>query len=191
MASIIIKNSTISFNKEDGNKRTQITGYPTVGTIISWAGNNISHLNNTKYLICYGQALTTSDYPELFNVIGYRYGGSETTFYLPDFMNRYPAGSDSTSTLKLDGEEAHKGGDYNMSNSHFPHNHSIGNVTFAIQHARRLIDNGSDAWRFLNTWNQFNRTSTNPLNSSGVEQTSQKPTLPKYTILSFIIKALP
>ena len=50
MASIIIKNSTISFNKEDGNKRTQITGYPTVGTIISWAGNNISHLNNTKYL---------------------------------------------------------------------------------------------------------------------------------------------
>lgn len=191
MASIIIKNSTISFNKEDGNKRTQITGYPTVGTIISWAGNNISHLNNTKYLICYGQALTTSDYPELFNVIGYRYGGSGTTFYLPDFMNRYPAGSDSTSTLKLDGEEAHKGGDYNMSNSHFPHNHAIDNVTFAIHHEQRDIDDYGDAWRFANTWNQFNRTSTNPLNSSGVEQTSQKPTLPKYTILSFIIKALP
>ena len=35
------------------------------------------------WLECDGSTLTTTDYPELFAIIGYEYGGSGTDFDLP------------------------------------------------------------------------------------------------------------
>ena len=37
----------------------------------------------TNWLACDGSTLTTTDYPELFAIIGYEYGGSGTDFDLP------------------------------------------------------------------------------------------------------------
>ncbi len=42
------------------------------------------------WLYCNGRALNTSDYVQLFNVIGYSFGGSGSTFYLPDPQGRVP-----------------------------------------------------------------------------------------------------
>jgi microcystin-dependent protein len=40
------------------------------------------------WLACEGQPLSVSEYSELFAVIGYIYGGSGSTFYLPDLRGK-------------------------------------------------------------------------------------------------------
>jgi microcystin-dependent protein len=48
-----------------------------------------------NYLICNGQSLLVSSYPELFNIIGYNYGGFAGFFNLPDFRSYYILGGNS------------------------------------------------------------------------------------------------
>jgi microcystin-dependent protein len=49
----------------------------------------------TNYLICNGQSLLVSDYQELFNIIGYNYGGSNLNFNLPNFRSYYILGGNN------------------------------------------------------------------------------------------------
>ena len=46
------------------------------------------------YLACNGQAVTTTTYPELFNAIGYTYGGSGSVFQVPDLRGEFIRGAD-------------------------------------------------------------------------------------------------
>lgn len=46
------------------------------------------------YLVCNGAALSTSQYPALFNAIQYTYGGSGSTFNLPDLRGMFIRGHD-------------------------------------------------------------------------------------------------
>lgn len=59
-----------------------------------------------NYLPCDGRTLDTTEFADLFNVIGYRYGGSGANFILPDLYN-YSAvktvSSDGTATAGLIG----------------------------------------------------------------------------------------
>lgn len=48
-----------------------------------------------NYLICNGQSLLVSDYQELYDIIGYEYGGSDLNFNLPDFRNYYVLGGNN------------------------------------------------------------------------------------------------
>jgi microcystin-dependent protein len=57
---------------------------PVVGMVIPFAGQ----IPELKWLICEGQSLDTAVYPDLFAVIGYTYGGSGSTFNLPDLRGR-------------------------------------------------------------------------------------------------------
>jgi microcystin-dependent protein len=52
-----------------------------------------------NYLPCDGRALNTTEFADLFNVIGYRYGGSGANFNLPDLFNVF-----STKSVSTDGE---------------------------------------------------------------------------------------
>ena len=52
-------------------------------------------LPSSKYLWCAGQVLATAEYPDLFAAIGYRFGGSGSTFNLPDLRGRSPLGLDN------------------------------------------------------------------------------------------------
>ena len=61
-----------------------------VGSVIDFAGVAAP----TGWLLCFGQSLATASYPELFNVIGTTYGGSGSTFNLPDCRGRLTAGKD-------------------------------------------------------------------------------------------------
>ena len=47
------------------------------------------------FLLCIGSSLTTTTYPELYNAIGYTYGGSGTSFNIPDTRGRLLAGADN------------------------------------------------------------------------------------------------
>jgi microcystin-dependent protein len=44
------------------------------------------------YLLCTGQSLSTTTYPALFAAIGYTYGGSGSSFNVPNLQNRVPVG---------------------------------------------------------------------------------------------------
>jgi hypothetical protein len=46
---------------------------------------------NGSWLIADGNPLERSEYTDLFRVLGTTYGGSETTFNLPDLRRRYEA----------------------------------------------------------------------------------------------------
>jgi microcystin-dependent protein len=65
------------------------------------------------WLLCDGSRLNTNDYPDLFNAIGHTYGGSDTSFNLPDIRGRVPIGSGSGAGLtshslgSTGGEESH------------------------------------------------------------------------------------
>lgn len=55
-----------------------------VGVIKAWPNPNIP----AGYLLCNGYTYGTTQYPELFKVFGYRYGGDGSTkFAVPDLRN--------------------------------------------------------------------------------------------------------
>jgi len=48
------------------------------------------------YLLCDGTSYDPTDYPELFTVIGYSFGGSGSSFSVPDLVNRTIIGASGT-----------------------------------------------------------------------------------------------
>lgn len=61
-----------------------------IGAIVPYGGWNAP----TGWLICNGALLNKTAYPELFNAIGYSFGGEDggATFGLPDLRGRVPVG---------------------------------------------------------------------------------------------------
>ena len=61
-----------------------------IGAIVPFGGWDAP----TGWLICDGTLLNKTAYPELFNVLGYSYGGEDggSTFGLPDLRGRVPVG---------------------------------------------------------------------------------------------------
>lgn len=64
-----------------------------VGSVSDFAGSTAP----AGWYLCYGQAISRTGYPELFNVIGTTYGigDGSTTFNLPDCRGRLTAGVDN------------------------------------------------------------------------------------------------
>lgn len=63
------------------------------------------------YLFCAGQPVSSIEYPRLFTAIGYLYGGSGTTFYLPNLQGKTVFGlgaeTDFNTLGKLGGSKEH------------------------------------------------------------------------------------
>lgn len=64
-----------------------------VGSVICFAGANLPN----GWLLCYGQAVSRADFPDLFSTIGTLYGNGDgaTTFNVPDFRGTAPVGRDN------------------------------------------------------------------------------------------------
>lgn len=62
-----------------------------VGSLQAYAGPNAP----TGWLLCDGSSYSTSAYPELYDAIGYAYGGSGANFNVPDLRGRLPVGKDN------------------------------------------------------------------------------------------------
>lgn len=74
-----------------GGSEPTSSGIPP-GVITQYAGSSAP----SGWLFCHGQQLPTDgDYADLFNAIGYDYGGSGGTFWLPDLQGKIPLGLDS------------------------------------------------------------------------------------------------
>ncbi len=68
---------------------TGSVGLPT-GSIITFAGSSGLPAD---YLLCNGNTLLTADYPTLFSIIGYTYGGTGGSFNLPDLTDKFIQGA--------------------------------------------------------------------------------------------------
>ena len=66
-----------------------------IGTIVMWAGETAPE----GWLLCDGGAYTISQYQNLYNVIGIKYGGStvNNTFLVPNLQQRFPLGAKDNS----------------------------------------------------------------------------------------------
>lgn len=67
-----------------------------IGAITQFSGDTAP----TNWLFCNGQAISRTEYSELFAIIGTHYGEGDgsTTFNLPDFIGRVPVGLDAEDT---------------------------------------------------------------------------------------------
>jgi microcystin-dependent protein len=85
-------------------------------------------LPSIKYLWCDGSSYSQTQYPNLFAIIGYTYGGSSGTFAVPDLRNKTFVGADATSSLttSYQGTPTITGGNKTItSNQLATHSHSI------------------------------------------------------------------
>jgi microcystin-dependent protein len=64
------------------------------GVISQFAGSTAP----TGYLLCTGQSVSTTTFADLFSVIGYTYGGSGSSFTIPNLQGRIPVGRDAAQT---------------------------------------------------------------------------------------------
>src|SRR5690554_6904272 len=73
-----------------------------VGTIVAYGGTTAPD----GWLLCDGSAVSRSEYPRLFAVIGTAFGAGDgsTTFNLPDLQQRFPLGKGSSGTGSQLGE---------------------------------------------------------------------------------------
>lgn len=65
-----------------------------IGAPVAW----LTDTTPTGYILLDGSLVSLSDYPELFDIYHYTYGGSGETFNLPDLRGRYLFGTASSGT---------------------------------------------------------------------------------------------
>jgi microcystin-dependent protein len=62
-----------------------------IGSMVMWAG--VITTPPANWMLCNGASLSTSTYAALFAIIGYAFGGSGTSFNLPNLTQRFPVGA--------------------------------------------------------------------------------------------------
>ena len=65
-----------------------------IGTVLSFAGLNPPN----GYLLCDGGSYAVVDYQDLYDVIGNTYGGDGTNFNVPNLIDKFVQGSDTSGT---------------------------------------------------------------------------------------------
>jgi microcystin-dependent protein len=88
-------NGTVTINSNvelNGNILVKSNPLLPVGTIVQYAGTSAPG----GWLLCQGQSVSRTEYPELFAVIGSAYGsGGSSSFSLPDLRGRVAMGPNS------------------------------------------------------------------------------------------------
>jgi microcystin-dependent protein len=142
------------------------------GTVTQFAGATAP----TGYLLCQGQSLSTTTFGNLFNVIGYTYGGSGSSFSLPNLQNRVPVGKGPDAEFDVLGET---GGakTHTLTIAEMPsHNHSTSIIAKAFTSALDGLSGGT-----VN-----NNTQSYPSSSTGGGGAHNN--LQPYIVLNYIIK---
>lgn len=110
-----IDNSSITYN--NGVMQVPIIINLT-GVVVPFAGLTAPY----GWLLCDGSTYNTGEYQRLFQVIGYTYGGSGSTFKVPDFRNKTFWGGDTSNvgTVKEAGLPQH----YHLYGTNYWHNNN-------------------------------------------------------------------
>ncbi len=151
------------------------SGFP-VGTIVPYTSSTAP----TNWLLADGTQYATSSYPDLFALIGYQYGGSTSTFAVPNLNGRFVAGPSSSISTTL----GTKGGTTTISilQTNLP------SLIPSISSPAQIIAGSGGAQGFAGVGsNGGSSISFNQIGGSSTPIT----TLPPYIVLQYIIKALP
>ena len=157
------------------------------GTITMFAGSTAP----AGWLICDGRSVSSTDYPELYAVIGTTYGGYGTNFQLPDLRGRFPVGKDTGTFATLGG----KGGEekHTLTIAEMPAHQHAGNDRAWHDRQKR---NGQQWFAGLNhdggSWmaNVANDGLTNQDTATGTTGSGQPHNnLPPYVVINYIIKS--
>jgi microcystin-dependent protein len=123
----------------------------------------------TGFLEAKGQSLTTTDYPALFNVLGYTWGGSGTSFTLPDFREKFVRGTGNTNATAVGttvgADSITLTSNQMPSHSHaIAHNHTLNDHAHSIGHGHGDANSttGGDGAHAHN----YNESAVNTGNSS-------------------------
>ena len=194
MSSIKLDNDKIIFNTAEYDApTTQTTSFPSIGTMLLWAGSDISKLP-TNFLPCDGRSLSTITYSLLFGIISYTYSetSSGSSFKIPNMQSKFAIGSNDTNAKVLQTStliNLVSGGIKQITNAHFPHSHA-GKISFTdIYHSTTFNIETQQATNtrssgFSNT-DTTSFTSSNPVGTSN--QTSNE-YYPPYCIFMYIIR---
>jgi len=119
------------------------------GIIIAYASNTYSPAGG--YLLCNGGTYSKTIYSNLFDVIGYTYGGSGDNFLVPDLRDCRPLMTSSNGAIPSGGGP---GGSNNVtltSNNLVSHNHTISQCSLSSHtHTVSSINPIAINWRDVN-----------------------------------------
>jgi hypothetical protein len=116
-------------------KNTRIIGSILTTTLLTAPPN---------YILCNGASLSTSEYPKLFSLIGYSYGGSSSNYNIPSFKSYYPLGANNTIN-NLPYSNLMTGNNYLNSTSNYLLYGSVSNFPNFFKmapHSHNIMDNG-------------------------------------------------
>ena len=125
----IVRNGVVIGLNED---ITLITSTP-IGVVLPFAGSGAP----SGYLICDGQEISRTEYPELFKVIGTTYGEGDgsTTFNVPDYRETVLVGAGENTTDTIAAHDVYELGEFKDDQLQ-GHRHKLGNsngtVTVAL-----------------------------------------------------------
>ncbi len=174
--------------ENSNNQYLQALSYAAVGMIYPYAGTEAPD----TFMICDGTALNVTEYPELFSVIGYTFGGSDDTFNLPDLRGKTLVGmqaddSDFGTIGKSGGEKTHKmTAEENGKHTH-PVIKAFGDTA--------LDSSNHPAWAVKLLESAISNTSANPSTGStaGIGYSGEGKAhnnLQPYTVINYIIKVV-
>jgi microcystin-dependent protein len=97
---ITIAQSQVTDLTTDLSGKAPISAITPAGVISQFAGSSAPD----GYLLCTGQSVSTTTFANLFAAIGYTYGGSGSSFNIPNLQNRVPVGRGSDTEFDALGE---------------------------------------------------------------------------------------
>ena len=171
-----------------------------IGSIIPYGGANAP----TGWFLCDGQAISRSDYADLFNAIGTAFGSGDgsTTFNLPDLRNRAVMGAGTNGALgESQNDTTAKNGLSGATSSAGSHRHSVlaytgAKATIANIYPRTVIGSNMEAYTGSYVENADYGGTSRPYVEAAGDHThpvsissSDSETRPKNVRINFIIKA--
>jgi microcystin-dependent protein len=120
---VILEVENGSINVKKGKVKEGGHDLVPAGCIMMWAGKTIPIPDG--WFLCDGALKNKADFPDLFAAIGISYGGSVSTFNLPNFNDKFPKGNDTTNS-SVGNTGGHSSHDFAIAKGNLPsHTHSI------------------------------------------------------------------
>lgn len=161
------------------------SGKVPVGALMPYAGL----VTPAGWLLCKGQSLSRSSYPDLFKAIGTLYGAADAqSFSIPDLRTRVPVGVSDNDALF--GQMGAKGGEerHTLLVSELPaHTHYLEGVGIAFKGGLEKTNLGAGSgWTTVTNYT----SGENPnLRAKATGSNNPHNNMPPYIVLNYIIRA--